>query len=337
MFVCLLACLLVCLLACRMEPVHTCGARITSGYAAFRAILRRSLRELVVPKAQQEPQYCGICWLRVSVKKLVPFTSPQKKSAGKSSVSICSCALGFKIFSPSVVHVSNRQPFQSENLVQQLLLWVVQGTTLSQRKRQHGRGSKLRSKSAGSAEAYVGESGLLGTASMVLDVLWCSYMVLVGNHGQVATCTSATHALSEAGYSQHSRCKSLHRCGLVATTLSVTRSTSKRLDTDLLAQHCRAKYTRGTTEGLPLLLQCACCFTETHNSPVHTSCSSPSSVYVCACARSRARAHNQPTHAAHMLRRQVAVGDAGARRVQKTCRTVSTFVHLILACLTNAS
>ena len=42
---------------------------------------------------------CGMCWLRVAVKKLVPLTLPQKWSAGRSRTSITSCARGESTFS----------------------------------------------------------------------------------------------------------------------------------------------------------------------------------------------------------------------------------------------
>ena len=32
------------------------------GHLALRRILRRSERAEVVPWAQQDPQYCGMCW-----------------------------------------------------------------------------------------------------------------------------------------------------------------------------------------------------------------------------------------------------------------------------------
>lgn len=38
-----------------------------SGQAAFLLILMRSLNALVDEKAQQDPQYCGMCWLRGGV------------------------------------------------------------------------------------------------------------------------------------------------------------------------------------------------------------------------------------------------------------------------------
>lgn len=68
-----------------LQLISTCGARIVSGYVPLRAILRRSFSEESVPNAQHEPQYCGMCWLRLSVKKLVPLMSRQSQSAGRSA------------------------------------------------------------------------------------------------------------------------------------------------------------------------------------------------------------------------------------------------------------
>jgi len=38
---------------------------------------------------QQEPQYCGMCWLRDVVSELTPETLPHQKEAGSVDVSIC--------------------------------------------------------------------------------------------------------------------------------------------------------------------------------------------------------------------------------------------------------
>ena len=53
-----------------------------SGQAARRAILILSEREEVAAWAQQEPQYCGMCWFLVWVRKFTPLTLPQCQAGG---------------------------------------------------------------------------------------------------------------------------------------------------------------------------------------------------------------------------------------------------------------
>jgi hypothetical protein len=50
-----------------------------------RLILMRSARADVEPIDQHEPQYCGICWLRVDEQKLVPLTLRQSQADGTAT------------------------------------------------------------------------------------------------------------------------------------------------------------------------------------------------------------------------------------------------------------
>ena len=43
---------------------------------------------------QQLPQYCGMCWFRLLVRKFVPLTSPHEKSEGSVAASTYVCGSG---------------------------------------------------------------------------------------------------------------------------------------------------------------------------------------------------------------------------------------------------
>jgi hypothetical protein len=57
----------------KQKAQWTCGARCTNGVVPLRRILIRSESALVAACAQQEPQYWGMCWFRLSVARERPF------------------------------------------------------------------------------------------------------------------------------------------------------------------------------------------------------------------------------------------------------------------------
>ena len=60
----------------------------------FRAMFILSARALVVPCAQHEPQYCGMCWFRVWLTKFFPLMFRQSQTFGRSSIFIVLCGSG---------------------------------------------------------------------------------------------------------------------------------------------------------------------------------------------------------------------------------------------------
>jgi len=81
-----------------LHEITFCGAMLMSGHLAFLAILILSERADVAAWAQQDPQYYGICWFLILVKKLVPLTELQSKLSGTStctSGSLTCSILGF--------------------------------------------------------------------------------------------------------------------------------------------------------------------------------------------------------------------------------------------------
>ena len=69
-------------------------ARLMSTPRPLRAILMRSASALMAPCAQQLPQYCGRCWLRLFVRSTFPSTFPHEKLSGSAESSTYSCGLG---------------------------------------------------------------------------------------------------------------------------------------------------------------------------------------------------------------------------------------------------
>merc|ERR1719247_891627 len=57
----------------------------------------RSPRAEMEPWAQHEPQYCGMCWLRLMVSR---FLSPQEKASGSSCDLSVSCGSGETVWLP---------------------------------------------------------------------------------------------------------------------------------------------------------------------------------------------------------------------------------------------
>merc|ERR1719326_286899 len=62
--------------------------------AFIRWILMRSPNAERAPCAQQEPQYCGMCWLRLCVTHEVPFIFDQSQLSGIASTSTYVCGRG---------------------------------------------------------------------------------------------------------------------------------------------------------------------------------------------------------------------------------------------------